>query len=163
MKNNISGFTLIELLVIVLIIGILSSIALPQYQKSVEKSRIAEAVVILNSIQRAFDLCLLSDLEPAECHNFEELVFDMPSAVRNTNCIDNQCFDTKDWQYGLSSSGFYANRVQNDSQRTGNTYPYYLDLVHDGNDEKPIGKIMCINNDSDTCDMICGGSGCYIQ
>ena len=50
------GFTLIELLVVVIIIGILASIALPQYELVVEKSRASEALVnakaILDAMQR---------------------------------------------------------------------------------------------------------------
>ena len=52
MKNK-QAFTLIELLVVVLIIGILAAVALPQYQKAVDKARLVQLIVFNKAIREA--------------------------------------------------------------------------------------------------------------
>lgn len=63
-KRHLGGFTLIELLVVVLIIGILSSVALPQYTKAVEKARAAEAVQNLASLGKALSVYVMANGVP---------------------------------------------------------------------------------------------------
>ena len=53
MKRNHQGFTLLELLVVVVIIGILASLAVPRFIKTIEKARVAEAKNILGEIRSA--------------------------------------------------------------------------------------------------------------
>ena len=62
MKIN-KGFTLIELLVVVLIIGILTAIAVPQYQVAVMKSRLSQAFILGKELKEAERLYYVANNE----------------------------------------------------------------------------------------------------
>lgn len=52
MKINKKGFTLLEILVVVLIIGILAAIALPQYRSVVNKAKFAQIDIIMDVFKK---------------------------------------------------------------------------------------------------------------
>lgn len=91
------GFTLIELLVVVLIIGILSSVALPQYQAAVLKSRYAGLLPIVKSLANAQEIYYLENGEYAE--SFEDLTISLPSSFTLDNgntkrlCSAKECYN----------------------------------------------------------------------
>ena len=70
------GFTLIELLVVVLIIGILSAVALPQYQKAVWKSRASQLYVSAKSLATAQEVYYLANGNWAKSFSDLDLSFD---------------------------------------------------------------------------------------
>ena len=151
MKNKIScngGFTLIELLVVVLIIGILASIALPQYQKAVEKSRASEAVTILKSLRDQQELCFLEQGEVVSCMQgdendnlFTNATITIPGGVEE-GCQDEICgASTKDFTYSLSGDGIYANRKPYGTK-------YYLETTAVAG-RNYSNRILCYNEGSE--------------
>ena len=64
------GFTLIELLVVVLIIGILSAVALPQYRKAVERSKMSEAISNIGQFRKALEVWIMANGKPSVAVNF---------------------------------------------------------------------------------------------
>ena len=85
-KSKISckwGFTLIELLVVVLIIGILAAVAVPQYQKAVDKSRVSELFAIVKNIKMQQEVFYLEHGYYAA--NCEELGADLPAGFAESS------------------------------------------------------------------------------
>ena len=80
------GFTLLEILIVVIIIGILASIALPQYRKAVAKAELAQIISAVKSIKYAQDRFYLTNSSYADSLDSLDINIDAP----NTTCFTNR-------------------------------------------------------------------------
>ena len=119
--QNKKGFTLLELLVVVLIIGILAGIALPQYQKAVMKSRYSAMMDIVNAINDAEDRYYL--LHDKYASTFDGLDIDLSGCSLSSN--KKKC--SYDWGYCEINLGSATDRVHCYNNTTlKNAYVRYL-------------------------------------
>jgi len=81
-KKVQSGFTLIELMIVVAIIGILASIAIPQYQDFINKTTYKEIVSLAaGDFKVGVELCAQEEQALANCDNgFDGRLGDIPAA-----------------------------------------------------------------------------------
>ncbi len=157
-----SGFTLIELLVVVLIIGILAAVAVPQYQKAVEKSRIAEVKVNLANIAKIYQLCVLQNgTDSADCneHLFSTADIQIPGELTES-CLPTatECLITKDWTYFQDiDAPSLPNAVRN---YQGKPYPplAYVSWIEEN-------KYTCVDGEAtqNYCTKLCGSNSCEFQ
>lgn len=120
------GFTLIELLIVVLIIGILAAIALPQYEKAIEKSRASEAFVnggaILNAMNRAISESPNGSLPTVKSD------LDVQVGGGSWNAANN-IYSTKFFTYNISS----GNKLVITRKDPDSSAVYTLTLYNSGN------------------------------
>lgn len=106
------GFTLVEILVAVMIVVLLVTMAVPMYDKTVEKSRMAEARTVMKKILESKLRILDSigtEVYAARLFGFQNLDVSIPcidasTGQRLSRCTGNTIY-TKDFKYTLIPSG----------------------------------------------------------
>lgn len=147
-----TGFTLIELLVVVLIIGILSAIAVPQYMTAVEKVRSAEALTNLKALATAMELYILANGEPSKNLDNLEIFLEGEKISDTKIALKNFTYDIRNFLGGMREYEIVATRKDDGSDL--HKYYIYYSATHDNELEcvakteaaKKICAPMCLGN-----------------
>lgn len=126
------GFTLVEILTAVVIVAILTVMAVPLYEKTIERSRLAEAQTVLTRLQAAKiqamdDMgCSSYSTEDSACPQLKHLRVQFKNECPSTSTATSFC--SKAFKYSIKPTGPYSNGVC--ATRLGGDYAgttfYYL-------------------------------------
>ncbi len=107
------GFTLIGLLVVVLIIGILVTIALPQYQRAVEKSRGVQVLALLKALGQAQEAYYVANGEYATTFGALDVVLpgEWTSGGSFYNWKTTDTHTNGEWVIQLSTDGGHSGNI----------------------------------------------------
>lgn len=138
--DRFSGFTLIELLVVVLIVGILSAVALPQYETAVLKSRAGAVLSLTRGIFDAQQAYRLANNEYAT--KFEDLDIGMPEG--GTAGEGGNVLTYKNGRRFVLCAACQSVQSYPDAN-----YPFYVEFYYSGN------KLCWAGKTSERANRIC--------
>ena len=85
-RQNKSGFTLLEIIIVIIIVGVLTSLALPRFFSTVEYSRSTEAFSSLGAVRQSLERCYLQRSGSyANCTVFANLDIENPANSPNAH------------------------------------------------------------------------------
>ncbi|MBR3632013.1 MAG: prepilin-type N-terminal cleavage/methylation domain-containing protein [Elusimicrobiaceae bacterium] len=134
------AFTLIELLVVVLIIGILSAVALPQYEKIVERSKATQAFALLNPLIQAYQASYLEN--GTYVASLDELAISLPSSFTGE---DANHLSNGEWEVVFSNSYGIQVSVKRKSGKYKDAVSF-LYVFAKRPDPVPVGQWLCFEN-----------------
>ena len=77
-RKNQSGFTLLEIIIVIIIVGVLASLALPRFFGTIEFSRSTEASQSIGVLRASLERCALPTDDATDCGTLADLDVEDP-------------------------------------------------------------------------------------
>jgi len=152
-KHNTKAFTLLEVIIVIIIVGVLASLALPRFLSMIESSRSVEALQFLKVWRQAVNRCYIQTRDYTQCSKFIDLDIENPTKAPGSH------FTRGGTIFG-TQGGFMISVLRNtlDLSITDPGGPYACPGFFTGSTAKST-VALCVNNITGKIDVV--GSGFY--
>ncbi|MBT5875865.1 MAG: prepilin-type N-terminal cleavage/methylation domain-containing protein [Candidatus Latescibacteria bacterium] len=147
-RGRQEGFTLVELLIVVIIVGILASVAIPLYNDATQRAYMTEADAALGVIRRGMRTLILSqsgagnygDLASKYTPGMDLRISDIPELYIYVSDLDGRFFDNDSYRMFALTNTSYTIYAIGDSSGTAYSAPV-AGLIRSMNDQGSLSTV----------------------